>query len=286
MAVEFTAHNIRLDDGTLTKPEMGLSIGDHPWFVSSRRLLETVFPGDKSRFRLADLGCLEGGYAVEFARTGFQVLGLEIRESNIAACRHVKANTNLPNLEFVQDDAWNIAKHGAFDAVFCCGLLYHIDRPKQFLQVLSGVTTKLLILQTHVAPAVSPETDRLPRFLRRLMIRFLNRKKTCIDKYDLSASSENESLRGRWYPEFLSDEGFRDRESQKWNSWDNRRSFWVQREYLLQAIQEVGFDLVMEQFDSLGPQIADAMIRGYYKTESRGTFIGIKSPSPKSQHTS
>ena len=59
-------------------------------------------------------------------------------------------------------------------------------------------------------------------------------------------------------------------------SWDNRRSFWIQREYLLQAIHDVGFDLVMEQFDSLGPNIAENMLGGYYKTNSRGTFIGIK----------
>jgi hypothetical protein len=62
----------------------------------------------------------------------------------------------------------------------------------------------------------------------------------------------------------------------KWASWDNRQSFWVQREYLLQAIRDVGFDLVMEQFDSLGPQIAENMLRGFYHTDRRGTFIGIK----------
>jgi hypothetical protein len=52
-----------------------------PRFVSARRVLETVFPGDKSKFRIADLGCLEGGYTVEFARMGFQALGLEVRDS-------------------------------------------------------------------------------------------------------------------------------------------------------------------------------------------------------------
>ena len=80
---------------------------------------------------------------------GFQVLGIEVREANIAACNYVKANTNLPNLEFIKDDARNIAKYGVFDVVFCSGLLYHLDKPKEFLNTLSAVTTKLLILQTH-----------------------------------------------------------------------------------------------------------------------------------------
>src|SRR5437899_454532 len=114
MVVEFTAHNIRLDNGVLTKPEVGMLVDAYPWFVSAKRVLDVVFPKERSSFRLADLGCLEGGYAVEFARMGFQVLGMEVRDSNIAACRYVKANTNLANLQFVQDDVWNIARYGTF----------------------------------------------------------------------------------------------------------------------------------------------------------------------------
>jgi 2-polyprenyl-3-methyl-5-hydroxy-6-metoxy-1,4-benzoquinol methylase len=252
MDVESTGHNIRLDNGTLTRPDAAYSVEAYPWFVSARRILEIVFPGNKSHFRLADLGCFEGGYAVEFARMGFRVLGLEVRECNIAACQYVKANTDLPNLEFVQDDAWNIAKYGTFDAIFCCGLLYHLDRPKQFLEVLSTVTTRLVILQTHFSTERSNPIHRL------------------------SPITENESLQGRWYTEFSNDEEFRHREETRWASWENRRSFWIQREYLLQAIQDVGFDLVMEQYDSLGPKIADAMLSRSYQTDSRGTFIGIK----------
>ena len=147
--LQFTQHNIRLDDGTFTKPESARSMVDYPYFKSARGILETVFPGDKSRFRLADVGCLEGGYAVEFARMGFQVVGIEVRDLNIAACDYAKSKTDLPNLQFVQDNALNIASHGLFDAVFCCGLFYHLDDPKQYLETLSSVTKKLLILVTH-----------------------------------------------------------------------------------------------------------------------------------------
>ena len=83
--------------------------------------LEPCAEGDRSEIRIADLGCLEGGFAVEFARMGFQVVGIEVRENNIAACNYVKAHTSLPNLRFVHDSAWNIAQHGSFDAIFCCG---------------------------------------------------------------------------------------------------------------------------------------------------------------------
>src|SRR5262245_16857002 len=99
MEIEFTAHNIRLDDGSFTKPDLVYGIDQHPWMRSFKRTLSVVFPGDRSKIRIADLGCLEGGYSVEMARMGFRVLGLEVRESNLTACRYVKAHTNLPNLE-------------------------------------------------------------------------------------------------------------------------------------------------------------------------------------------
>jgi SAM-dependent methyltransferase len=197
----------------------------------------------------------------------------------MAACRYVKARTNLPNLEFVHDDAFNLPNYGAFDGVFCCGLLYHLDRPRQFLEMISAATTKLVILQTHFATDILDRVCPLPGPLRKLlakMMQVLNRDK---DRFQLSATAENERLLGRWYTEFPDDDAFGRREQNRWSSWDNRKSFWILREYLLQAILDVGFDLVMEQFDSLGPNIAESMLRGTYHTESRGTFIGIKTQS-------
>ncbi len=277
--LEFTAHNIRLDDGTFTKPELTGSMVDNPWFKSARGVLETVFPGDKSQFRLADVGCLEGGYAVEFARMGFRVLGIEVRELNIAACNYVKSKVDLPQLEFVQDNALNIAEYGIFDAVFCCGLFYHLDRPREYLETLSAVTKKLLILQTNFS--LVSRTDRifrLPTTVRWIWDRLMRKRERT--RFILSAPSENEGLAGRWFTEFPTKRSFGKRETAKWASWDNRRSFWIQREYLLQAIRDVGFDLVMEEYDSLKPNIAECLVGGRYQANLRGTFIGIKTANP------
>ena len=262
MTLEFTAHNIRLDDGTCTRSTQEPSVESDAWFVSAKRILDIAFPGDRRAIRVADLGCLEGGYAVEFARMGFEVLGVEVRDSNFAACQYVKSRTNLPNLTFVKDDAWNIASHGRFDAVFCSGLLYHFDRPKEFLGLVSSVTRKVAIFQTHFSDAL--------------------RDGTTVQKFGLSGLEANEGLPGRWFGEFASDEAFEKREDLKWAAWENRRSFWIVREYLLQALLDAGFDTVLEQFDGLGPDIARSMLNGYYATDSRGTFIGMKSgPEPQ-----
>lgn len=250
--VEFTAHNIRLDDGELTKPEIPYDMSAAPRFLSAKRALALAFPGDLSRFSILDLGCLEGGYTVEFARMGFRAVGLEVRASSIAACRYVKSRVDLPNLCFVQDDAWNTERHGPFDAIFCCGLLYHLDRPRTFIHMLARVATRLVIIQTHFA------TDKPT------------------SKFGLSGMTEHDHAAGRWYGEFASVPDTAVKEASRWSSWDNTRSFWLTKPWILQALNEGGFDMVFEQFDGLAPAIVDSMNVGYYQQEDRGTFVGIR----------
>jgi 2-polyprenyl-3-methyl-5-hydroxy-6-metoxy-1,4-benzoquinol methylase len=276
MPVSFTSHNIRLDDGSHTKPEVGYSMDVHPWFLAARRILDATFPGDKRHLRIVDLGCLEGGYTVEFARLGMDALGIDVRELNIEACRYVQSKVNLPNLRFAQDDVWNIAKYGVFDAVFCCGLFYHLDKPREFLKLLSQATKRLLILQTHFSEAKDSPPIIRPRRFRRTLAKVLPLKNTGTTTHKLSLLTEHEGLPGRWLPEFRSKRAFLDRENRRWASWNNKQSFWIQREFLLQSLRDSGFDLVLEQFDGLGPDIAYEMTEGSYRTSARSTFIGIK----------
>jgi 2-polyprenyl-3-methyl-5-hydroxy-6-metoxy-1,4-benzoquinol methylase len=274
--VTFTAHNIRLDDGTYTKPDADHRMEEHPWFLAAKRVIDATFPGDKSHLRLVDLGCLEGGYTVEFARLGLQSLGLDVREANIEAARYVQSKVNLPNLRFVQDDVWNTEKYGLFDFTFCCGLLYHVDKPVELLRLLSRVTTRVLFLQTHFSEARDSPSFIHPRKLRRAIGKIVPLAKTATTTHKLSFLKSNEGIRGRWFPEFRSDSAWRDRANRRWASWNNRHSFWPQREYLPQVIRDVGFDLVFEQFDALGQDIAGEMLHGTYRTSGRSTFVGIK----------
>jgi SAM-dependent methyltransferase len=276
MPVTFTSHNIRLDDGSYTKPEVGYSMDVHPWLLAAKRILDATFPGDKSHLRIIDLGCLEGGYTVEFARLGMNALGIDVRELNIEACRYVQSKVNLPNLQFAQDDVWNIAKYGHFDAVFCCGLFYHLDKPREFLKLMSQVTKRLLILQTHFSEANDSPPIIRPRRFRRAVGRLLPLRNTGTTTHKLSLLTKHEGLPGRWLPEFRSKRAFLDRENRRWASWNNKQSFWIQREFLLQSLRDSGFDLVMEQFDGLGPNIAYEMTEGSYRSSARSTFIGIK----------
>jgi len=249
----FTAHNVRLDNGQETKPDESNTVDQFPWFVSTGKLIDTVFPGSKKGVSVVDLGCLEGGYTAEFARMGMDSLGIEVRETNFACCEYVREHTDLPNLRFAKDTVLNIEKYGEFDISFCCGLLYHLDQPRAFLEKLAKQTRKLLILQTHVSLAEDGKRE-----------------------FPLSENTTNEGLPGRWYGEFSPQTSAEQLEQLRWASWENNKSFWVRREYLLELIHKIGFDLVFEQFDSLAPNIA-ASLEASKTMSQRGTFIGIKS---------
>jgi 2-polyprenyl-3-methyl-5-hydroxy-6-metoxy-1,4-benzoquinol methylase len=93
--ISFTHHNIRLDDGTFTKPEIGFLTSEFAWFLAAKRAIEVTFQDGMAGKRIVDLGCLEGGYTVEFARMGFDALGIEVRKNNFAACEYVRAHLAL-----------------------------------------------------------------------------------------------------------------------------------------------------------------------------------------------
>ena len=250
---DFTAHNIRLDDGSETAPHIGWFIADSPWMLAALRILQAIYPTGLMGRRIVDLGCLEGGYTVEFARHGMDALGIEARASNYAKCELVQAGVSLPNLRFARDDVRNIANYGHFDAVFCCGLLYHLDRPSDFVRLASASCAKVLILNTHFA------TTQMN------------------DKFPLSDIVELDGMRGRWFHEYES--GTPDVEALKWSAWGNHRSFWPLREHIPQMLKDAGFDLIFEQFDWMGQNIAENMSHGYHATDNRGMFVGIKTQS-------
>src|ERR1700733_15234228 len=91
----FHAPNIRLDEGTLTKRYAGETIDRHPWFLAAKRILDATCQGPRNKIRLLDLGCLEGGYSVEFARLGYRTVGLDVRDAKLTTCRYVQPRVKV-----------------------------------------------------------------------------------------------------------------------------------------------------------------------------------------------
>jgi SAM-dependent methyltransferase len=250
LATGFTAHNVVFADGSCTRPD-DWPLADYARAKAALRMAKLLCPPTAAVTpRVVDLGCLEGGYAVEFARAGYDVLGIEARSESVARCNYVAARAGLPNLRFVQDDVRNIASYGTFDIVFCCGLLYHLDQPAAFLSQLGDVTERLLLLHTHYA-----ETEPNPN-------------------YTLSAVVEHEGRLGRWWLEAPGGTwgSLQQMEAATWASWGNTASFWPLKPHLLKAMQLGGFPIVCEQFDALDDIAEDP----YIERHSRSMFVGIK----------
>jgi SAM-dependent methyltransferase len=249
----FTAHNVVFDDGTSTRPE-DWPLADYGRARAALRMAQAICPPDPSSPpRVVDLGCLEGGYAAEFARAGYDVLGIEARSDSIARCNYVAEKLALPNLRFVQDDVRNVGDHGEFEIAFCCGLPYHLEDPAAYLRHLGSVTRRLLLLHTHYAEA-EPNPN-----------------------YPLSELAEHEGLSGRWYLEAPGGTwtSVSQMEQSTWASWNNTHSFWPLKRHLLKAIHEAGFEIVCEQFDALDGIAEDP----YIERHSRAMFVGIKTSS-------
>ena len=235
--MDFRSHNIELTPGVWTLP----GADPMPTLQPLREAVGILRDNLPAGSTVLDLGCLEGGFAVEFARAGYDVTGLEVRQSNFARCQYVADRVGLSNLRFRNADAWHAESYGQFDAVFCGGLLYHIDRVAAFADLLASLTNQLLIANTHFAVESGPQQHRLDPI------------------------TEHDGYRGRWYTEFPDLATFANREQYHLSSWDNRRSFWLLRDELPRLLADVGFD----QVDDLAPP-TDAT--GF----NRGAFVARK----------
>lgn len=246
----WTAHNIEMRDGSRTMPGRPL-LEDTEEFKALLRTAQILAPvGSGDPPRVVDLGCLEGGYSVGFARAGYEVVGIEGREANVGACRIVEEDLGLANLEFVQADARDVESFGRFDLALVLGILYHLDRPVQFLQTLGRVVGRAVLIHTHYA------------------------RSDTAGPYKLGPMEENERKRGRWFSESKegSTESLKD---DRWAALDNTRSFWLERQTLLQTIRDAGFAGVYEQYD-----FQENIEHGeFIDREHRSLFVGVKSPT-------
>ena len=251
--LRFTAHNIVLPGGEQTLPRRGVPLEDQGSCQASLRTLRALFRAEEiPASTIVDLGCLEGGFTVAFARAGFQALGIEVRAQNFDKCEYVAEKLGLPNLRFVQDDVRNIEKHGPFDAVFCMGLLYHLDRPTEFLHTLARSTNRVLLLETHYATEELPTDAELAEKLGPMV--------------------EHEGNRGRWRYEYAEGASTEEVEGLLWSSWGNPSSFWIEKRHLLQTLRDAGFGMVYEQYDYLDDIVNDQ----YIERNGRSLFVAVK----------
>jgi SAM-dependent methyltransferase len=104
---------------------------------------------------ILELGALEGAHTFIMAqRPGIKrVVSLEGREANLRKARFVQQLLQVRNVEFAQANLEHteFAELGEFDAVFCCGLLYHLPQPWKLIARLPAVAPVLFIWTQYAA---------------------------------------------------------------------------------------------------------------------------------------
>lgn len=173
--------------------------------------------------RVLDLACAHGGYSLELAALGAQVLGIEGRAEWLARAHRSKRDFGLANVDFVQDDVRNLSrkKYGEFDIVLCLGILYHIDAPEVFdlVHQVAEVCRDFAIVETHFA--TQEQAYRSHHWRGRQYF-------------------------GASYLEHASDATHEQKLSALGASLDNEISFWFTKSSLCNILGHVGFTSVYE----------------------------------------
>lgn len=270
--IAFGTHNVELSEHNRTKGQKKILLADSQMMAAIRRTIDTFIAEkeeDRKQLKLIDLGCMEGGYAVEFAKMGFDTTGLDARKENLLKANIINFSLKLPNLKFILDDARNLANYGQFDVVFCTGLLYHIDNPDEFLKTIAHQTNRILILNTFYAPDKSLKYAfeyRMSRifkdFVKKKQKRFLENEAQKpkhlgyiqhIKNYRLEGKiSLLNGYKGRWFREWGEEQPQNDIEKMPGAAYNNHRSFWFCKPDLIKALFDAGFKSVYEQYDDIG----------------------------------
>ena len=216
----WTAHNIELAPGLYTRPESGTT--PNPRLRQVLQLVSDIMGSeDLSGVAVADLGCLEGAFAIELALHGAQVVGIEGRETNVSRASFAATSLSLDRCTFALDDARNFAKdkYGEFDVVLCLGLLYHLDAGSVFglLGAMHESVRRAVLIDTHV----SLTGGRVIQFGGR-------------------------TYSGHFFREHGTTDTPADRQAREWASLDNPESFWLTRSSLFDAVAAAGFSSVLE----------------------------------------
>ncbi len=115
---------------------------------TSPRLKEffQAFP-EASRGRVLEPGSLEGAMTLELAKRAREVVGLEARRQSVQRAEFLRGLFGVENVTFhitnLEED--DLSSYGTFDAIFCCGLLYHLPYPRSFVERMAAISPNLYL---------------------------------------------------------------------------------------------------------------------------------------------
>jgi|YelNatPaOPRAMG01_1025707.scaffolds.fasta_scaffold03271_2 2-polyprenyl-3-methyl-5-hydroxy-6-metoxy-1,4-benzoquinol methylase len=115
---------------------------------------------------ILDIGCGSGRLALELAKIGKKVLGIDFSSKMIEMANDFKEKTKRENVEFLCLDILDYKPDKEFDASLALGFFDYTKDPLMYLKKISSLTKYLLI-------ATFPRKGTLRAFIRKMRLSIL-----------------------------------------------------------------------------------------------------------------
>ena len=105
--------------------------------------------------RVLDIACNSGFWSLQCALLGAEVVGFDRRQQLIDQADLLKSIVGLTNVQFKILDFWKMSPQtlgGTFDIVLNLGILYHLPKPLEALELTKAMARERILLDTAVNP--------------------------------------------------------------------------------------------------------------------------------------
>ena len=228
----WTAHNLELSPGIFTI-EKGARNRAGERAVLFDNIFSTYFrkPFLKKlglkRLRVLDLGCLEGGISLHFAKNGADVVGIDVRPDHLAKAAFAAESLGLSKRccwiegDVTSEEVWS--RLGRFDLVVCSGILYHLEA--------SAIHKFLTNIFNHC-------------FHGGVLVIDTNISATASEAFTLD---DGFKIYGHHWIEHEEGKSLSERIKDPWSSYANCSAFWLTEISLINILIKSGFKTVLKQ---------------------------------------
>jgi SAM-dependent methyltransferase len=106
-----------------------------------------LYGNDLAGKSIIDLACNHGAFSLDLvARGAATARGVDLRDENITKARLLVHHVGLKNVEFQQGDIYE--ERGQYDIVLCLGVLYHVTRPYELVELCYRLCTDMAVIDT------------------------------------------------------------------------------------------------------------------------------------------
>ena len=142
-------------------PEFALSAGTMKAYSDPRIQWAIALFGELHGRHVLELGPLEGSHSFMLDNAGAFVDAIEANKFAFQRCLVAKEILKMKNVSFFLGDfvKWLQSNEKAYDLVLACGVLYHMPRPLELLELIAKRTNAVYLWTHYISEEESSEVD-------------------------------------------------------------------------------------------------------------------------------